>query len=119
MPRYKVTFQPVRKTVEVDPAKYPYGRHGRPGSLLDIALAHGVALEHTCEGVAVCGTCHVDVTTGADNLSEASDEELDIVDSVPGHTLHTRLACQAVVQGDVAVTIPHRDRHADSERGSA
>ncbi len=109
MPHYKVTFQPAGVTVEVDPARYPFGKLGQPGSLLDIALAHGISLEHTCEGVAVCGTCHVDVTAGADNLSAASDEELDVVDSVPGHTLHTRLACQAVVQGDVTVSIPGRN----------
>ncbi|MGA2264831.1 MAG: 2Fe-2S iron-sulfur cluster-binding protein [Phycisphaerae bacterium] len=108
MPRYKVTFQPIGKTVEVDPAKYPYGKHGQPGSLLDIALAYGVDLEHACGGVGICGTCHIIVTAGAENLTPAGDEELDMVDSIPAHTLHSRLACQAVVRGDVTVTIAGR-----------
>ena len=103
--RYKVTFQPMGRTVEADPSRYPYGKHGQPGSLLDIALAHGVEIDHACGGVGVCGTCHVIVIEGGENLSPASDDELDLVDSIPGATLHTRLACQAVVQGDVIVTI--------------
>ena len=41
MPTYKVTFEPAGKTVEVDPDQYPCGGQGHPGSLLDIALAHG------------------------------------------------------------------------------
>ena len=106
MPPYKVTFQPAGVTVEVDPAQVPYGKHGQPGSLLDVALAHGVPLEHGCGGVGICGTCHVSVTAGAENLSPASDDELDVLDAVPAHTLHTRLACQAIVTGDVTVTVP-------------
>jgi 2Fe-2S ferredoxin len=92
--------------VEVDPAHYPCGKHGLAGSLLDVALASGVAIEHACGGVGVCGTCHVGITAGAENLSPAGDDELDVLDALPAHTLHTRLACQAVVTGDVTVSIP-------------
>ena len=35
--KYKVTFLPSGKTVEVDPEKFPYGHNGLPGSILDIA----------------------------------------------------------------------------------
>lgn len=117
MARYKVTFEPAGATVEVDPALYPYGRRGRPGSLLDIALAHGVHIEHACGGVGICATCHVIVTAGAENLSPASDDELDTVDSAPGNTTDSRLACMAVVRGDVTVTIPGWNRNAVSEHG--
>jgi 2Fe-2S ferredoxin len=106
MTRHKVTFQPAGLTVEVDPATRPCGKHGLPGSVLDIALANNVAIEHACGGVGVCGTCHVGITAGAENLSPPSDDELDVLDAVPAHTLHTRLACQAVVTGDVTVSIP-------------
>jgi len=37
---HKVTFLPLKVTVEVDDEKYPLADHGKPGSLLDIALAH-------------------------------------------------------------------------------
>ena len=35
--KYKVTFLPSGKTVEVDPEKFPYGHNGLPGSILDIS----------------------------------------------------------------------------------
>ena len=46
MPKYTVTFQPLDKTVTVDPDDYPYGTHGSAGSVLDIqpgALCSGQA----------------------------------------------------------------------------
>ena len=106
MARYKVTFRPADVTVEVDPATYPYGRDGEPGSLLDIALAHGVDIEHACGGLGVCGTCHVIVLEGMANLSEATEDEVDRIEAVPGSTLHSRLACRAIVAGDATVRIP-------------
>lgn len=109
--KYKVTFQPMGVTVEVDPALYPYSRHGDPGSLLDIALANGVQIEHACGGVGICATCHVIVLKGMDNLSEPQDEEFDKLEEVPSATLDSRLACKAVVKGDVTVTIPKWNRN--------
>ena len=106
------------KTVQADPAAYPYGDHGEPGSLLDIALANGVAIEHACGGVGACGTCHVIVAAGAENLSPPSEEELDLVELAPGGTPDSRLACLAVVRGDVTVTIPDWNRNAVRENES-
>ncbi len=117
MPKFAVTFQPMGITVEADPSLYPYGRHGRTGSLLDIALTHGVHIEHACGGVGVCATCHVLVTDGAENLSEPGDDEMDHLDAVPGVKLNSRLACQAVVAGDVTVTVPEWNRNVVSEGG--
>ena len=101
--------------MEVDRAHYPYGRHGLPGSLLDIALSHGVHIEHACGGAGACGTCHVVVTSGMDSLSEPSEEEMDRVEQVPGNTPGSRLACQAVVAGDVTVNIPEWNRNVVGE----
>jgi len=106
MAKYKVTFLPANVTVEADPGEYPYGGHGQPGSLLDIALGKGVQINFACGGSGVCGTCHVIVEAGAENLSEATDDELDTVELQPGNTTQSRLACQAVVGGDVTVRIP-------------
>jgi 2Fe-2S ferredoxin len=117
MAKHKVTFQPDTVTVEVDEEAYPYGDHGEAGSLLDIALAHGVQIECACGGEGSCGTCHVIVDEGAAGLSEADDDELDTIEQVPGNTLHSRLACRAVVGGDVTVTIPQRNRNYAGERG--
>ena len=67
---HKVTFLPLNKTVEVDDSKYPLADHGKPGSLLDIALAHDIHLEHNCGGSCACTTCHVIVKEGAEHLAE-------------------------------------------------
>ena len=113
---YRVTFLPADKSVDVDPAGFPLGRHGQPGSLLDIALANDIHIEHACGGVGICGTCHVIVESGMDNLSPADDDELDVIDQVPGSNLQSRLACRAVVAGDVVVTIPAWNRNAVNEQ---
>jgi 2Fe-2S ferredoxin len=106
MATHRVTFLPMNVTVEVDDASYPFGDHGLPGSLLDIALAHNVPLEHNCGGNCACTTCHVIVKEGADNLSEMQPDEEDRLDMAEGLTLHSRLGCQAVVKGDVILEIP-------------
>jgi 2Fe-2S ferredoxin len=111
MTKYNVTFNPADVTVEVDPAMYPYGKQGKPGSLLDIALTHGVHIEHACGGGGICSTCHIIVDQGMENLSEADDDELDAVELAPDNAPESRLACQAVVSGDVTVTIPKWNRN--------
>jgi 2Fe-2S ferredoxin len=103
---HKVTFLPLNKTVEVDDARYPLADHGKPGSLLDIALAHDIELEHNCGGSCACTTCHVIVKEGAENLSEMQSDEEDRLDMAEGLTIRSRLGCQAVVRGDVVVEIP-------------
>ena len=105
MAMHKVTFLPMNVTVEVDDAKYPLADHGKPGSLLDIALAHNIRLEHNCGGSCACTTCHVIVKEGEENLSEMQPDEEDRLDMAEGLTIHSRLGCQAVVRGDVVVEI--------------
>jgi len=115
MVRHTVTFLPAAVTVEVDEGEYPYGEHGLPGSVLDIALANGIEIEHACGGVGACSTCHVIVRQGSKNLSEADEDELDRVELAPGATPDSRLACRAVVRGDVTVEVPQWNRNAARE----
>ena len=106
MAKHRVTFMPKNVTVEVDDADYPLADHGRPGSLLDIALASDIHLEHNCGGSCACTTCHVIVKEGEANLSEMQPDEEDRLDMAEGLTIHSRLGCQCVVRGDVVVEIP-------------
>lgn len=115
----KVTFLPANVTVEFEPGKLPYRHHGKPGSLLDVALNFGIPLEHACGGNCACTTCHVIVRQGEDNLSEMEDDEADRLDMAAGLTLHSRLACQCVVRGDVVVEIPSWNRNWASEGGGS
>lgn len=106
---YKITFlrkgkEPV--TVEYEPGVTPYHEHGKEGSFLDIALNYGIDLEHACGGNCACTTCHVIIRNGEENVSDMDDDEEDRLYMADGLTLHSRLGCQSVVQGDVTVEIP-------------
>src|SRR5580692_6726253 len=103
----KVTFANTGKTVEFEHGKLPYDEHGKPESILDVAMNFGIQLEHACGGSCACTTCHVIVKEDTDNaLSPPDDDELDRLDMAPGLTRHSRLGCQAVVTGGVVVEIP-------------
>lgn len=116
----KITFLPQELTVEYTTDQLPYKQHGRLESLLDVALNFGVPLEHACGGNCACTTCHVIVRNGRDqNLSPMEECEEDRLDMAPGLTLHSRLGCQAVVQGDVIVEIPDWNRNYISEGGAS
>jgi 2Fe-2S ferredoxin len=115
----KVTFANTGQTVEFESGKLPYQAHGKPESILDVALNFGIQLEHACGGSCACTTCHVVVKAGDQNLSEADDDELDRLDTAAGLTLHSRLGCQAVVKGDITIEIPSWNRNYVSEGGGS
>jgi 2Fe-2S ferredoxin len=115
----KVTFLPEGRTVEFEKGKLESSDHGKRESLLDIALAFGIHLEHACGGSCACTTCHVVVKEGEENLSPMDDDEADRLDMAAGLTLHSRLGCQAVVNGDVVVEIPDWNRNYVSEGGGS
>jgi 2Fe-2S ferredoxin len=118
---YTVTFRSAagggEVRVEVDPDELPYGRDGLPGSILDVALAHDVDIDHACGGVCACSTCHVILRAGEGSCGEASEDEEDQLDNAPGLELTSRLACQCVPDGtaDVVVEIPGWNRNLVSE----
>jgi len=115
---YRITFVGIDKTIDVDPAKIPYGPTGQPGSILDIALGAGIDLEHACGGVCACSTCHVFVKEGLASCNEATDDEQDELDEAPGITLQSRLSCQCVPNGtmDLVVEIPAWNKNLVKER---
>ncbi len=116
---YRISFRHAggETVVEVDPSRIPYGRDGLPGGILEIALAHGLALDHACGGVCACSTCHVIVRQGIESCNEASDAELDQLDNAPGLTSMSRLGCQSVPDGsqDLAVEVPGWNRNLAKE----
>ena len=91
MPKARITFQDVQRTVEV-----PAGTR-----LIEVSEQAGAGIVYGCrEGD--CGTCLMKVTEGMDNLSEPSALELRILkEHFAGKDM--RLACQAQVLGDATV----------------
>jgi len=114
-----VTFKNLDRTVEFESGKLPYDDHGKPESILDVAMNFGIPLEHACGGSCACTTCHVHVKQGADNLSPPEEDELDRLDMAADLRLESRLGCQAVVTGDVTVEIPAWNRNYISEGGGS
>ena len=99
MDKVHVTFLPSGFTAE-----------GVTGdTILDVALANGVALFHDCGGNCACTTCHVIVREGKENLSAMEEVEEDRISTADNRTSQSRLGCQALVWGAVVVEIPEDD----------
>ena len=97
------------RVIEFDPAKAPFQHDGKPGSILDVLLGHGVSLEHACGGNCACTTCHVIVKRGGEKLCPSEESEDDLLDKAPGLTPTSRLGCQAVVEdadAEIVIVIP-------------
>jgi ferredoxin, 2Fe-2S len=58
-----------------------------------------------CGGVCACSTCHVYVEQGAELLSEAEEDEEDVLDKAFDVKLTSRLGCQAKIQKDGAIQV--------------
>jgi 2Fe-2S ferredoxin len=76
-------------------------RAGR--KLVDALLDHGIAIEHACEKVCACATCHVHIRGGAEYLNQADDEEEDQLDEAWGVDPQSRLACCVKLKGPALV----------------
>lgn len=90
-----------------------------PGeSLCDALLANGVPLEHACEKVAACATCHVYVRQGGAGIAASGELEEDQLDSAWGLQADSRLACCVRLgEGDLLIEIPRHSRNHAREHG--
>lgn len=76
-------------------------------TICDTLLANGIEIEHACEKSCACTTCHVIVREGFSSLSEAEEEEEDLLDKAWGLEPQSRLSCQAVVRKEpLVIEIP-------------
>jgi 2Fe-2S ferredoxin len=84
----------------------------RGASLCKSLLTAGVAIEHACEMVAACATCHVYVRDGAASLAPPDDEENDQLDHAWGLEPQSRLACCVKLRDtDLTVEFPRHTRN--------
>lgn len=63
-------------------------------SLMEFLKGNEYNILATCGGMALCATCHVEVISGFDALTEISDDEGAMLDTLPNITDHSRLSCQ-------------------------
>lgn len=74
-------------------------------NLLEAAQQAGAPEGHACGGVCACSTCHVYVDEGLSLLSEAEEDEEDILDKAFDVRPTSRLGCQAKIQREGIVTL--------------
>ncbi len=91
-------------------------------TILDAAMAQGLALDHACGGVCACSTCHVKIKQGRECFREPSEDELDQLDEARDTGLDSRLGCQAQLLrvpsgGTVEIAIPTWNVNAVREGG--
>lgn len=76
-------------------------------SICEALLDNDIDIEHACDQVCACTTCHVIVREGFASLSEMEEGEEDMLDRAWGLEANSRLSCQAILgQKDVTVEIP-------------
>ena len=76
-------------------------------SICDTLLKNHIDIEHACDKVCACTTCHVIVREGFDTLPLSDDLEDDMLDKAWGLSPKSRLSCQSIIQNDdITVEIP-------------
>jgi 2Fe-2S ferredoxin len=99
----KMTF--INKDGSKKDVEAPIGQ-----SVLEIAHANGIDIEGACEGSLACSTCHVIVAPeDYERLSEATEDEEDMLDLAFGLTATSRLGCQIIMSEELdglTVTLP-------------
>ena len=103
MSKVTVTFLP-------HPIICPEGKvvEAEPGiSICQLALNNGLNIEHACEMVCACTTCHVIIRQGFNTLAPLEEREEDLLDKAWGLEPLSRLSCQAIVDSqNLVVEIP-------------
>lgn len=76
-------------------------------TVLNVILKNDIGLEHACEKVCACTTCHVILREGFDSVEESDELEDDLLDKAWGLEPDSRLSCQVRVDNeDLVVDIP-------------
>jgi uncharacterized 2Fe-2S/4Fe-4S cluster protein (DUF4445 family) len=91
MPKeYRVTFLPLDRVMQAEEGQ----------NVLEIAMRAGVHINASCGGNGVCGKCKIMITEGT--VASTVSQKISQAEYDEG----VRLACQAIVTGDVVIQIP-------------
>ena len=75
-------------------------------SVCNALLKNHIDIEHACDQVCACTTCHVIIKEGFDTLEPSDENEDDMLDKAWGLTPESRLSCQTIVEEDLTIEIP-------------
>ncbi|MBI2832369.1 MAG: DUF4445 domain-containing protein [Chloroflexi bacterium] len=96
MAKYKVTFMPHNKAIEVDEGL----------TLLDTAERAGVHIDSVCGGEGLCGECRVQILSGKVEANTDSIGFLSADEIKSGYVL----ACQTKIKDNLDVFVPAKGR---------
>jgi len=84
-------------------------------SVLEIAHRNDIDIEGACEGSLACSTCHVILDQKwYDMLTEATEDEEDMLDLAFGLSATSRLGCQIIITEELdglTVALPQATRN--------
>lgn len=95
LPTRQMTFLPFKKKCSFT---------GQP-SVLEVAIAHEIPLNHSCGGMGSCTTCLVHVKEGLQALPPPEDVEREHA-QMRGFAPNERLACQISALEGLVVEVP-------------
>ena len=72
-------------------------------NLMDAIHQTGLGLGQSCDGIALCGFCRVQILEGMENLSPVASEEKKLLASMHAGD-NERMACCATITGPVTLT---------------
>lgn len=76
-------------------------------SLCKNLLNNGVNIEHACDMVCACTTCHIIIRQGFNTLPPITEAEEDKLDRAWGLQSTSRLSCQTIVgEDELTIEIP-------------
>ena len=76
-------------------------------TICNILLKNNIPIEHACDQVCACTTCHVFIKEGIQSLDPSEENEDDMLDKAWGLSSESRLSCQAIIKDkDLTIEIP-------------
>ena len=76
-------------------------------TICNILLKNNIPIEHACDQVCACTTCHVFIKEGIQSLDPSEETEDDMLDKAWGLSSESRLSCQAIIKNkDLTIEIP-------------
>lgn len=84
-----------------------------PGNtLVDELLMNGIEIEHACDRVCACATCHVHLRQGAEDVNPVDDDEDEQLSDAWGLDADSRLSCCVKVGGpELVVELPRYSKN--------